>query len=103
MINFWFAFKSIFRTNNAGQKLFYPNGIFATGYVIPSEAVYKRLTGGYIFIMIAGVLLLLLAVAAIFLFRINLYVAIIIPVIIYMVAYFVWVQIQTRYLVKVKM
>ncbi len=102
MCNLWFVFKNIFRTNSEGQKLFYPNGILATGYIIPSDEVYKRLRNGYIALTVATLLFIILAAVFLFALNLNLYVAFLIPVILYMVTYYAWVHVATRDLVKVK-
>ncbi len=102
MFNLWFVFKNIFRTNSEGQKLFYPNGILATGYVIPSDEVYKRLRNGYIAVTLATLLFIILGAVLLFVLNLNIYVAILIPVILYLVMYYTWVHTQTRDLAKVK-
>ncbi len=102
MLNFWFAFKNIFRTNSDGQKVFFPNGILATGYIIPSEEVYKRLRNGYLSLFLLAIVFILIGLALIIIFNLNLYVAILIPVTVYLVAYYAWVHVVTRDLVKVK-
>ncbi len=102
MFNLWFVFKNIFRTDSDGQKLFYPNGILATGYIIPSDEVYKRLRNGYIAITLATLLFIILAAVLLFVLNLNLFVAFLIPIILYLVTYYTWVHTQTRDLVKVK-
>ncbi len=101
MLNFWFVFKNVFRTNSDGQKVFYPNGILAAGYIIPSDEVYKRLRNGYIGLFVFAVLFILVGLGLIFIFNLNLYIGILIPVIVYLVAYYSWVHTQTRDLVKI--
>ncbi len=102
MLNFWFVFKNIFRTNSDGQKVFFPNGILAAGYIIPSEEVYKRLRNGYLSLFLLAIVFILIGLALVIIFNLNLYVAILIPVIVYLVAYYAWVHAVTRDLVKVK-
>ncbi len=102
MLNFWFVFKNIFRTYSDGQKVFFPNGILATGYIIPSEEVYKRLRNGYLSLFLLAIVFILIGLALVIIFNLNLYVAILIPVIVYLVAYYAWVHVVTRDLVKVK-
>ncbi len=102
MLNFWFIFKNLVRTDASGQKVFYPNGILATGYIIPSDDVYKRLRNGYIAITLATLLFIILGAVLYFVLNLNIYVALLIPVVLYLIIYYSWVHTQTRDLVKVK-
>ncbi len=102
MLQFWLGFRNLIRTNSEGQRIFYPNGILASGYIVPSDEVYKRIRSGYIALCGAAVLFIGIGVLLIFIANLNYYLGILIPVVLYLLAYYGWVRVLTRGLVKAK-
>ena len=97
---FYLAFKNILTTDVEGQKVFTPNGRSGSGYIIPSDEVYKRISRGLVAIFITTIILSIFAALLIIVFNINYFIAILIPIIFFLGAYYWWVRIQTRDLVK---
>jgi hypothetical protein len=100
MFNFWLISKIVFPITSDGKRLFCPNGRSGPSYIIPSEEVYKRLSRGYIAMFISAMLLMFLGALLLLVFNFDIFLGMLIPAIIFLIGYTVWIRAQTRNLAK---
>jgi len=82
---------SAFKTNDDGQKLFFPWGTLGHGYIIPSDAEFERLQYRYKNVTVFSILV---GIAAIIFLKSLL--SIVAFLFIFIAAYMVWVRYQCR-------